>query len=97
MNANLFTQRKNSLVFEAATAKATDEQLAEVNSELALGFRQSRTQRNSELILKLKNAIRLTWNFRPSAKHGVNIAAIKHSRAKFNSTAKKSIASSKPT
>ncbi len=38
MNANLYTQRKNSLVFEAATAKATDEQLAEVNSELALGF-----------------------------------------------------------
>jgi phosphoribosylformylglycinamidine synthase II len=38
MNANLYSQRKNSLVFEAATAKATDEQLAEVNSELALGF-----------------------------------------------------------
>ena len=38
MNANLYAQRKNSLVFEAATAKATDEQLAEVNTELALGF-----------------------------------------------------------
>ena len=38
MNANLFAQRKNSLVFEAATAKASDEQLAEVNIELALGF-----------------------------------------------------------
>src|SRR4030042_7073404 len=38
MNANLYAQRKNSLVFEADTAKATDEQLAEVNSELALGF-----------------------------------------------------------
>ena len=38
MNANLYSQRKNSLVFEAVTANATDEQLAEVNSELALGF-----------------------------------------------------------
>jgi phosphoribosylformylglycinamidine synthase II len=38
MNTNLYAQRKNSLVFEAATAKATDEQLAEVNSELALGL-----------------------------------------------------------
>ena len=38
MNTNLYSQRKNSLVFEAATAKATDEQLGEVNNELALGF-----------------------------------------------------------
>jgi phosphoribosylformylglycinamidine synthase len=38
MNANLFTQRKNSPVLEFPTAKATDEQLAEVNTELALGF-----------------------------------------------------------
>ena len=38
MNANLYSQRKNRLVFEAAIAQATDEQLAEVNSELALGF-----------------------------------------------------------
>ncbi len=38
MNANLYTQRKNSLVLEVAIAKATDEQLAEINSELALGF-----------------------------------------------------------
>ncbi len=38
MNANLFAKRKNSSVFEAATVKATDEQLAEINSELSLGF-----------------------------------------------------------
>jgi phosphoribosylformylglycinamidine (FGAM) synthase-like enzyme len=38
MNADLYSKRKNSLVFEAAIAKATDEQLAEVNNELALGF-----------------------------------------------------------
>ena len=37
MNADLYTQRKNA-VLEIATAKATPEQLAEVNSELALGF-----------------------------------------------------------
>ena len=38
MNANLYTQRQNSMVFEVATAKATTEQLDEVNNELALGF-----------------------------------------------------------
>ncbi len=38
MNANLFAKRKNSPVFEAASVKATDEQLAEINSELSLGF-----------------------------------------------------------
>ena len=36
MNAKLYVKR--GAVFEAATAKATDEQLAEINSELALGF-----------------------------------------------------------
>ena len=40
MNANLYTQRKNSPVLEVAIAKATREQLAEINSELALGFSQ---------------------------------------------------------
>jgi phosphoribosylformylglycinamidine synthase II len=38
MNADLYTQRENSSVFEVAIAKATPEQLAEINSELALGF-----------------------------------------------------------
>jgi len=38
MNADLIAQRKNSPVLEIQTAKATPEQLAEVNSELALGF-----------------------------------------------------------
>jgi phosphoribosylformylglycinamidine synthase II len=38
MNADLIAQRKNSKVLEINTAKATAEQLAEVNSELALGF-----------------------------------------------------------
>ncbi len=38
MNADLFTQRKNSQVLEFPIAKATPQQLAEVNSELALGF-----------------------------------------------------------
>jgi phosphoribosylformylglycinamidine synthase subunit PurSL len=38
MNTDLYTQRKNSLVYEAAIGKATEKQLAEVNNELALGF-----------------------------------------------------------
>lgn len=39
MNANLYVPRKtNKTVFEVDIAKATDAQLAEVNSELALGF-----------------------------------------------------------
>jgi phosphoribosylformylglycinamidine synthase II len=36
MNANIYVKR--GAVFEAATAKATDQQLAEINNELALGF-----------------------------------------------------------
>ncbi len=40
MNANLYTQRKTSPVLEVAIAKATQEQLAEFNSELSLGFSQ---------------------------------------------------------
>jgi phosphoribosylformylglycinamidine synthase len=46
MNTDLFAQRKNSQVFEAATAQATPEQLAEINNELALGFS---TQELSEI------------------------------------------------
>ena len=38
MNADLFTQRRNSPVLEFPIANATQEQLAEINSELALGF-----------------------------------------------------------
>jgi phosphoribosylformylglycinamidine synthase II len=38
MTTKLVTQRKDSQVLEFATAKATPEQLAEINSELALGF-----------------------------------------------------------
>ena len=38
MNANLYTPRKNSAVFEVAIAKATQEQLSEINNELALGL-----------------------------------------------------------
>jgi phosphoribosylformylglycinamidine synthase II len=38
MNANLYTQRQNSSVLEFPIAKASEEQLAQVNSELALGF-----------------------------------------------------------
>ncbi|MCL5877008.1 MAG: phosphoribosylformylglycinamidine synthase subunit PurL [Candidatus Bathyarchaeota archaeon] len=38
MTTQLVTQRKNSQVLEFATAKATDTQLSEINSELALGF-----------------------------------------------------------
>jgi phosphoribosylformylglycinamidine synthase II len=38
MNANLFTKRKNSQVLEAQTANATQAQLEEINSELALGL-----------------------------------------------------------
>jgi phosphoribosylformylglycinamidine synthase II len=39
MNTNLYAPRKtNKAVLEVATADATDAQLAEVNSELALGF-----------------------------------------------------------
>jgi phosphoribosylformylglycinamidine synthase II len=36
MNANLFVKRGSAI--EAQTAKATDEQLSEINAELALGF-----------------------------------------------------------
>ena len=52
MNTDLFAQRKNSQVFEAATEKATPEQLAEVNSELALGFS---TQELLEIQVYFKN------------------------------------------
>ncbi len=38
MNADLYTQRKNSPVLEAKTVNATKEQLSEINDELALGF-----------------------------------------------------------
>jgi phosphoribosylformylglycinamidine synthase len=38
MSSKLVIQRKNSQVLEFATAKATNAQLAEINSELALGF-----------------------------------------------------------
>ncbi len=38
MNADLYIQRRNSQVLEAQTAKATPQQLSEINSELALGF-----------------------------------------------------------
>jgi phosphoribosylformylglycinamidine synthase II len=38
MTTNLVTQHKNSQVLEFQTAKATKAQLAEINSELALGF-----------------------------------------------------------
>jgi phosphoribosylformylglycinamidine synthase II len=38
MTTKLVTQRKDSQVLEFATAKATSEQLQEINSELALGF-----------------------------------------------------------
>ena len=38
MNANLFTQRKNSQILEFQIAKATLQQLTGINSELALGF-----------------------------------------------------------
>lgn len=38
MSADLFTQRKTSQVVEFATANATEKQLGEINSELALGF-----------------------------------------------------------
>ncbi len=38
MNANLFTQRKNSQVLEFPIANATPKQLSEINSELSLGF-----------------------------------------------------------
>src|SRR5512137_1009263 len=38
MNADLYTQRKNSQVLEVKTAEATKAQLAEVNNELALGL-----------------------------------------------------------
>src|SRR5665647_2852679 len=40
MSANFYIKRKNSLVLEVAMAKATPEELAEINSELALGFSQ---------------------------------------------------------
>ena len=38
MNADLYTQRKNSPVLEFPIAKATDEQLTKINNELTLGF-----------------------------------------------------------
>ena len=38
MKADIYTQRKNSQVLEFPIAKATKEQLTEINSELALGF-----------------------------------------------------------
>ena len=38
MSADLITQRKTSQVLEFATANATEKQLGEINSELALGF-----------------------------------------------------------
>ncbi len=38
MNSELYTQRKNSQVLEFPIAKATKEQLSEINNELALGF-----------------------------------------------------------
>ncbi len=38
MNANLINQRKNSRVLEFSIEKASKEQLAEINNELALGF-----------------------------------------------------------
>ncbi len=40
MNTNLYTQRKNSPVLEVDIAKATSEELIEINSELSLGFSQ---------------------------------------------------------
>ena len=38
MNTDFFTQRKNSQVLEFTIAKATEQQLNEINNELALGF-----------------------------------------------------------
>jgi phosphoribosylformylglycinamidine synthase II len=38
MNKDLYTQRKNSQVLEFSIAKATMQQLTDINSELALGF-----------------------------------------------------------
>ncbi len=38
MNKDLYTQRKNSQVLEFPIAKATNQQLTDINSELALGF-----------------------------------------------------------
>jgi phosphoribosylformylglycinamidine synthase II len=38
MNVKLYIQRENNQVLEVVTAKATDEQLSEINSELSLGF-----------------------------------------------------------
>ena len=49
MNANLYTQRKNSPVLEVAIAKATPEELTEINSELALGFSQQELMQHSSL------------------------------------------------
>jgi phosphoribosylformylglycinamidine synthase len=87
MNTNLYAQRKNSLVFEAATAKATDEQLAEVNSELALGFS---IQELKEIQSYFKKE-----NRNPT---DVELQTISQTlRAKSSSTAKKSTAFSKPT
>src|SRR5665648_472185 len=40
MSANLYIKRKNSLVLEVSIAKASLEELAEINNELALGFSQ---------------------------------------------------------
>jgi phosphoribosylformylglycinamidine synthase II len=38
MNANLYSKRQNSSVLEIPIAKASEEQLGQINSELALGF-----------------------------------------------------------
>jgi phosphoribosylformylglycinamidine synthase II len=40
MNNKLYVKRQNSLVLEVAIAKATPEDLTEINNELALGFSQ---------------------------------------------------------
>ncbi len=40
MNTNLYAQRKSTPVLEVAIAKATLEELTEINNELALGFSQ---------------------------------------------------------
>jgi len=38
MNPKLITQRKSNSILEFSIARATEEQLAEINSELSLGF-----------------------------------------------------------
>jgi diketogulonate reductase-like aldo/keto reductase len=92
MNTNIYTQRKNSPVLEVAITKATPEELTEINNELSLGFSQQ------ELFnMKKKKDIQPIWNYKPLAKHGLSTAAIKPSKEKFKSMAKKSTVSSKPT